>query len=102
MRLSLGCAWLALFSLMPAQAQTATTKKTAAASASFAYVSDDGCVHNEVILFANRTTVVSAKPPRTTAEVPGVPTFGLFRWKRGAEENTPGSPFWKGSVDFLQ
>ena len=70
MGLMRACGWLALSSLIAAEAQTTTTTTQAsAASASFVYVSDDGCVQNEVVLFANRTTVVSAKAPRTTAEV---------------------------------
>jgi len=70
MGLTRACGWLALSSLIAAEAQTTTTTTQAfAASASFAYMSDDGCVQNEVVVFANRTTVVSAKAPRTTAEV---------------------------------
>ncbi|MGO9262191.1 MAG: hypothetical protein ACLQU1_38705 [Bryobacteraceae bacterium] len=34
-------------------------RRQSAASASFAYVSDDGCVENEVIVFANQTTAVA-------------------------------------------
>src|ERR1035441_10591125 len=68
--LTRGCGWLALSSLIAAQAQTAaTTTQTSAASANFAYVSDDGCILNEIIVFANRTTAVRDNTPRTTAEV---------------------------------
>jgi hypothetical protein len=69
--------WLAFSSLVAAQAQTvATTAQTSAASANFAYVSDDGCILNEVIVFANRTTELTAKPPRTTGEV----TYTRYRY----------------------
>jgi hypothetical protein len=62
--------WLAFCSLIAAQAQPATTTTRAlAASATFAYPSDDGCVENDVIVFANQTTVASAKTPGATAEV---------------------------------
>ena len=75
--LTRACGWLAFSSLIAAQAQTAaTTSQTAAASANFTYVSDDGCVLNEVIVFANRTTVVKANTPRTTAEV----TYTRYRY----------------------
>src|ERR1035437_7638991 len=68
--LTRACGWLALSSLIAAQAQTATTTTQAsAASANFAYMSDDGCVQNVVIVVANVRTVVSAKAPGTTAEV---------------------------------
>lgn len=69
MNLTCACASLALASLIAAQAQPATTTTEASANASFAYMSDDGCVETEVVLFANRTTVVSAKAPSTTSEV---------------------------------
>jgi hypothetical protein len=68
--LTRACGWLALSSLIAAEAQpAATTIQASAASASFTYVSDDGCVENEVIVFANQTTVVSDKSPGTTAKV---------------------------------
>ena len=71
------CRWLALSSLIAAHAQTvATTTQASAANASFAYVSDDGCVQNEVVVFVNRTTVVSAQAPKTTAEV----TYSRYRY----------------------
>lgn len=64
------CGWLALSSvLMAAEAPTTTTTQASAANASFAYISDDGCVENEVVVFANTTTVTSAKAPSTAAEV---------------------------------
>ena len=75
--LTRACGWLALSSLIAAQTQTvATTMQTSAASANFTYVSDDGCILNEVIVFANRTTVVSAHAPRTTGEV----TYTRYRY----------------------
>ena len=70
MGLTRACGWLALSSLIAAEAQTTTTTTLAfVAGASFAYASEDGCVQNEVVVFANRTTVVSAKAPRTAAAV---------------------------------
>src|ERR1035438_10927824 len=75
--LTRACGWLALSSLIAAQAQTAATSpQTSAASANFAYVSDDGCILNEVIVFANRTTAVKTDAPRTTAEV----TYTRYRY----------------------
>src|ERR1035438_9580235 len=75
--LTRACGWLALSSLIAAQAQTgATTTQTSAASANFTYVSDDGCILNEIIVFANRTTVVTANAPRTTGEV----TYTRYRY----------------------
>jgi hypothetical protein len=76
MRLSFASSGLAIFSLISAQAQTATTKQTSAASASFNYVSDDGCVQNEVIVFANSATVGAADQPKTTATV----TYSRYRY----------------------
>ena len=70
MGLTRACGWLALSSLIAAEAQpAATTTQASAASATFAYVSDDGCVQNEVVVFANTRTGVSGKAPSTTAEV---------------------------------
>jgi hypothetical protein len=70
MCLTRACCWLAFPSLLAAEAQTAlTTTQASAASATFAYVSDDGCVQNEVMVFATRTTAVSAKARSTTAAV---------------------------------
>jgi hypothetical protein len=64
------CGWLALSSLAAAQAQmAATTTRASSASATFSYVSDEGCVQNEVMVFATRTTAVSAKAPGTAAVV---------------------------------
>jgi hypothetical protein len=71
------CGWLALSSLIliAAEAQTTTTQASSA-SASFTYASDDGCVQNEVTVFANRTTVGSAQAPSPTAEV----TYFRYRY----------------------
>ena len=75
--LTRACACLALSSWIAAGAQTAaTTTRTSAASANFTYVSDDGCILNEVIVFANRTTVVTANAPRTSGEV----TYTRYRY----------------------
>ena len=69
--------WLALSSSIVVQAQTAaTTTQASIASASFAYVSDDGCVQNEVVVFANKSTVGSGKAPVTSAEV----TYSRYRY----------------------
>jgi hypothetical protein len=63
--------------LFSAQAQTATSKKqTFSARASFTYMTDDGCVQNEVIVFANKTTMVAAVPPSTTTGV----TYSRYRY----------------------
>jgi hypothetical protein len=61
--------WLAFSSLIAAAAQPVRTTQVSAASASFAYTSDEECVQNEVLVFANMRTVASAKAPSTTAEV---------------------------------
>ena len=75
--LTSACVCLALSPLIAAETETiGTTTQTSAASANFIYVSDDGCILNEVIVFANRTTVVSAGAPRTTGEV----TYTRYRY----------------------
>ena len=77
--LTRACGWLALSALIAIAAEAqpvATTTRTSAASANFTYVSDDGCILNEVIVFANRTTVASANAPRTTEEV----TYTRYRY----------------------
>jgi hypothetical protein len=76
MRLTRACCWLAIFPLIAAEAQTATTTQVSAASANFSYVSDDGCVQNDVMVFATRRTEVSAKAPSTT----GVVTYSRYRY----------------------
>jgi hypothetical protein len=89
--------------LIAAQAQTAaTTSQTAAASANFTYVSDDGCILNEVIVFANRTTVVKANtPPRTTAEV----MYTRYRYNYcedadlGTDLGTSSQPVFSGDLN---
>src|ERR1035438_1508948 len=100
--LTRGCGWLALSSLIAAQAQpVATTTQTSAASANFAYVSDDGCVQNEVIVFANQTTVVSRQAPRTTAEV----TYTRYRYDYcadtdlGTDLGTNSQPMFSGDLN---
>jgi len=102
MGLTRACGWLALSCLIAAQAQTAaTTTQASAASASFAYVSDDGCVQNEVIVFANRTTVVSAKAPITTAQV----TYSRYRYDYcedsdlGTDMGTSPRPAFSGDLN---
>jgi hypothetical protein len=102
MNLTRACAWLALSSLIGAGAQTATTTTQAsAANASFVYVSDDGCVENEVVVLANRTTVVSAKGPSTTAEV----TYSRYRYDYcedsdlGTDLGTSSAPIFSGDLN---
>jgi hypothetical protein len=97
------CGWLALSSfLIAAEAQTvATTTQSFAATANFAYVSDDGCVQNEVIVFANRTIVVPAKAPGTTAEV----TYTRYRYDYcedtdlGTDLGTSSRPIFSGDLN---
>jgi hypothetical protein len=96
------CGWLTLSSLIAAEAQTPTTTTQAfAASASFAYVSDDGCVQNDVIVFANRTTVDSAQAPSTTAEV----TYSRYRYDYcqdsdlGTDHGTSLRPIFSGDLN---
>ena len=75
--LTSACICLALSPLIAVETETiGTTTQTSAASANFIYVSDDACILNEVIVFANRTTVVSAGAPRTTGEV----TYTRYRY----------------------
>ncbi len=75
--LTSACVCVALSSLIAAEPETiGATTHTSAASANFIYVSDDGCILNEVIVFANRTTVVSASAPRATGEV----TYTRYRY----------------------
>jgi hypothetical protein len=100
--LTRGCGWLALSSLIAAQAQTAaTTTQTSAASANFAYVSDDGCILNEIIVFANRTTAVWDNTPRTTAEV----TYTRYRYDYcedadlGTDLGTSSQPVFSGDLN---
>ena len=100
--LTRACGWLALSCWMAAQAQPVpTTTQTASASANFAYVSDDGCVQNEVIVFANQTTVVSGNAPRTTAEV----TYTRYRYDYcedtdlGTDLGTSSQPMFSGDLN---
>ena len=58
----------------PASTPSQTTTQASTATASFAYVTDEGCVQNEVMVFVNRTTVSpgkarAAKAPTAIAEV---------------------------------
>jgi len=102
MGLTRACGWLALSSLIAAEAQTTTTTTQAsAASASFVYVSDDGCVQNEVVVFANRATAASAKAPGTTAEV----TYSRYRYDfcedsdLGTDMGTTARPIFSGDLN---
>ena len=63
------CICLAVFSCVGARAQNAISTQSSSATATFAYLSDDDCVQNEVEVFASRTTVTSASgpPPSMTA-----------------------------------
>jgi hypothetical protein len=96
------CGWLALSSLLAAGAQTtATSTQASVASATFTYMSDDGCVQNDVAVFANRTTVVSAKAPATTEQV----TY--FRYRHddcadsdlGTDQGTSLQPLFSGDLN---
>jgi hypothetical protein len=96
------CGLLAFSSLMAAEAQTPpTTTQASTASANFAYVSDDGCVQNEVMVFVNRTMVVSAKAPSTTAEV----TYSRYRYDYcedsdlGTDLGTNSRPVFSGDLN---
>ena len=99
--LTRACVWLALFPLIAAQSQTAATTETSAATANFAYVSDDGCILNEVIVFANRTTAVKTDAPRTTAEV----TYTRYRYDYcedadlGTDLGTSSRPVFSGDLN---
>jgi len=100
--LARACGWLALSCCMAVHAQplVTTTTQTSSASANFAYVSDDGCVQNEVIVFANQTTVLSGKAPRTTAEV----TYTRYRYDYcedidlGTDLGTSSLPMFSGDL----
>jgi hypothetical protein len=92
---------MALFA-WTAIAQTATTTTQAStASANFAYVSDDGCVQNEVMVFVTRSTVASAKGPTTTAEV----TYTRYRYDycadvdQGTELGASSRPVFSGDLN---
>jgi len=74
--LARACVFLALWSSIASTQTAATPAQTSAASANFAYVSDDGCVLNEVIVFASRTSVVRADTPRITTEA----TYTRYRY----------------------
>lgn len=76
MRLTHAYCWLAIFPFIAAEAQTAMTTQVSTASANFSYVSDDGCIQNDVMVFATRRTVVSDKAPSTT----GVVTYSRYRY----------------------
>ncbi len=66
--LTLACLCLTLSGSVAAQVQPATrTTQTSAASANFAYMSDDGCIESQVTVFANRTTVNAEQAPATMA-----------------------------------
>jgi len=95
--------WLALPFLMAAQTQpvATTTTQTSAASANFAYVSDDGCVQNEVIVFASQTTLAApGKAPQTNAEV----TYSRYRYDfcedtdLGTDLGTSSQPMFAGDL----
>jgi hypothetical protein len=100
-RLSLACGCLTLFSLVSAEAQKTTTAQASAANASFAYISDDGCVQNDVVVFANKTTVVSANPPDTKATV----TYSRYRYDYcddsdlGTDMGASAQPVFSGNLD---
>ena len=82
------------------QASTTTTQASTA-SASFAYVSDEGCVQNEVMVFVNRTVLVSSKGSNTTAEV----TYSRYRYDfcedtdLGTDLGTSARPVFSGDLN---
>jgi hypothetical protein len=95
--------WLALstFAIAASAQPAATTTQSFAASANFAYLSEDGCVQNEVIVFANRTTVLSAKAPASTAEA----TYTRYRYDYcedadlGTDLGTNSRPVFSGDLN---
>jgi len=101
MRLCLTCGCLTFFTLASAEAQKTTTTQASAANASFAYVSDDGCVQNDVVVFANKTTVVSANPPTTKTAV----TYSRYRYDYcddadlGTDMGASAQPVFSGNLD---
>jgi len=101
MVLTRACGWLALSSLIAAAPQTSTTTQSSVANASFAYVSDDGCVQNEVTVFANTTTVVSAALPKRSVSV----IYSRYRYDNcedsdlGTEVGTAARPAFSGDLN---
>jgi hypothetical protein len=96
------CGWLALCSLMGAQTQTvATTTQSSAASATFSYLSDDGCIQNEVMVFATRKPAVSTNSPGPTA----VATYSRYRYDYcadvdlGTDLGTSSRPDFSGDLN---
>ena len=95
------CGWLALSSGIAAAPQTATTTQRSAANASFTYVSDDGCIQNEVVVFASRTTVVSADPRKASVLV----TYYRSRYDScedadlGTDLGTSSQPIFSGDLN---
>jgi hypothetical protein len=93
--------WLPLFSLIAAEPQTARTTQESAASASFVFMSDDGCVQNEVLVFANLRNVMSAQAPSKTAEV----TYSRHRYDYcensdlGTDIGTSSRPVFSGDLN---
>src|ERR1700683_5143479 len=101
MTLTCTCVWLAISSSIAARAQTATTTQASVATASFAYISDDGCVENDVIVLANSTTVVSSGQPTTTLAV----TYSRHRYDScensdlGTDMGSSPRPLFSGDLD---
>jgi hypothetical protein len=95
------CGCLAVFSLFPVQAQQSTTTRSSAASATFSYVSDDGCVQNDVSVFANSTTLAGTNPLNTKTTV----TYSRYRYdycadtELGVDMGTNPKPVFSGSLD---
>ena len=96
---AVGC--LALFCWFGAEAQTPITTQSSSASASFAYLSDDDCIQNEVEVFASRTTVGSATAPKTTVSV----TYSRHRYDLceeadlGTDLGAAGRPQFSGDLN---
>jgi len=93
--------WLAFSSLVAAEAQSVATTQSASASPSFAYVADDGCIQNDVLVFANQTTTDTAKTPGPILEV----TYSRHRYDYcqdsdlGTDAGTSSHPMFSGDLN---
>jgi len=108
MRLLCAFGWLAISASIatagqaprPAQASTKTVQSSSV-SATFAYVSDGGCVQNQVVVFANLRTASSSKAPQTTADV----TYSRHRYDDcddadlGTDIGTSSRPAFSGDLN---
>jgi len=90
------------FLLDAAQAQPVPTTRRRRRQAPISPTwSDDGCVQNEVIVFANQTTVVSGNAPRNHREV----TYTRYRYDYcedtdlGTDLGTSSQPMFSGDLN---